>query len=100
MKDRFLQKKESILLRKDKSSKGDWDEKIKGLCDYAGWDAERAEDHFMQNSSLFEIENEIHFILNETQRLSHSYPKVKVAPLLYKVEDNLLYWIDSNHQNL
>ena len=67
---------------------------IKGLCDRAGWERHQAEDHFSQYSPMFEIGNEIDFILSETQRLSLRYPKVKVAPLLYKVEDNLLYWID------
>jgi len=33
MKSPFLQRKESILSKKDKSSKGDWDEKIIKLCD-------------------------------------------------------------------
>jgi carbonic anhydrase len=42
---------------------------------------------------MFEIGNEIHFILSETQRLRMRYPKILVAPLLYKVEDNLLYQI-------
>jgi carbonic anhydrase len=69
---------------------------VKGLCDFAGWDTQRAEDHFAHDSPMFEIGNEIDFILTETQRLSRQYPKVKVAPLLYKVEDNFLYWID-NH---
>jgi carbonic anhydrase len=66
---------------------------VKGLCDHAGWDAQTAEDFFMQNAPMSEIGNEIDFILKETQRLSLRYPKVKIAPLLYKVEDNLLYWI-------
>lgn len=67
---------------------------IQGLCDRAGWDAQAAEDHFMHYSPMFEIGNEIDFILSETQRLSLRYPKIKVAPLMYKVEDNRLYWIE------
>ena len=66
---------------------------VQGLCDHAGWDAQAAEEHFMHYSPMFEIGNETDFILSETRRLSLRYPKVKVAPLLYKVEDNLLYWI-------
>lgn len=66
---------------------------IQGLCEHAGWGAQRAEDHFMHYSPLFEIGNEIDFILSETQRLSQQYPKIKIAPLLYKLEDNRLYWI-------
>ncbi len=69
---------------------------IQGLCDHAGWSITQAEEHFMQYSPLFEIGDEIDFILSETKRLALRYPKVKVAPLLYKVEDNLLYWIDDH----
>jgi tRNA wybutosine-synthesizing protein 3 len=32
-KDIFSKRKKDILLKKDKSSKGDWDKKIKDLCD-------------------------------------------------------------------
>jgi len=31
--DIFLQRKKEVLSKKDKSSKGSWDEKIKTLCD-------------------------------------------------------------------
>jgi carbonic anhydrase len=66
---------------------------IEGLVKNAGWEKEKAEQHFNQFAPMFEIENEIDFILSETQRLRLRYPKVQVAPLLYKVEDNLLYQI-------
>lgn len=72
------------------------DQFIKGLCDHAGWDAKTAEDHFTHYSPMFEIINEVDFVLTETQRLSVRYPKIRVAPLMYKVEDNLLYWIKSD----
>jgi carbonic anhydrase len=45
---------------------------------------------------MFEIGNEIDFVLSEAKRLRTRYPKVQVAPLLYKVEDNLLYQINEN----
>ena len=66
---------------------------INGLVESAGWDRETAEQHFMQFAPMFEIGNEIDFVLSETQRLRTRYPKILVAPLLYKVEDNLLYQI-------
>ncbi len=69
---------------------------IKGLIQNAGWDQERAEEHFMQFAPMFEIGNEIDFVLSETVRLRMRYPKIQVAPLLYKVEDNLLYQIKEN----
>ena len=69
---------------------------IQGLVDNAGWDRERAEEHFVHFAPMFEIGNEIDFILSEAKRLRLRYPKIQVAPLLYRVEDNLLYLIKEN----
>jgi carbonic anhydrase len=66
---------------------------IDGLVENAGWEKEKAEQHFNQFAPMFEIENEIDFILSETQRLRQRYPKIQVAPLMYMVEDNLLYQV-------
>lgn len=65
---------------------------IDGLVD-VGWDRELAQQHFDAYAPLYEIGNEIDFALSEVRRLRDRYPKVLVAPLLYKVEDNLLYCI-------
>jgi len=43
---------------------------------------------------MFEIGNEVDFIVSEVQRLRLRYPGILIAPLLYKVEDNLLYLIN------
>jgi len=67
---------------------------VEGLVEHAGWDRKQAEEHFMHFSPIFEIGNEIDFILNETKRLRLRYPKITIAPLLYKVEDNKLYIIE------
>ena len=67
---------------------------VQGLIDHAGWSREQADEHFMHYAPLFEIGNEIAFVLSEAARLRWRYPKVQVAPLLYRVEDNRLYWID------
>jgi carbonic anhydrase len=67
---------------------------INGLVENAGWDKEWAEQHFMHFAPMFEIGNEVDFILSETKRLRLRYSKVAVAPLLYKVEDNLIYFIN------
>ena len=69
---------------------------IKGLIENAGWDPELAEQHFMNFAPMFEIGNEIDFVLSEAQRLRLRYPKIQVAPLLYKVEDNLLYQVQES----
>jgi carbonic anhydrase len=66
---------------------------INGLVERAGWDAEWAEQHFTHFSSMYEIGNEIDFVLSESKRLRSRYPKIQVAPLLYRVEDNRLYLI-------
>ena len=69
---------------------------IDGLISTAGWDKERAEEHFMHFAPMFEIGNETDFILSETKRLRLRYPKITIAPLYYKVEDNKLYFIKEN----
>ena len=69
---------------------------INGLVENAGWDREMAEQHFTQFAPMFEIGNEVDFVLNEAKRLRLRYPKIQVAPLLYLVEDNLLYQIEES----
>ncbi|MBB1125121.1 carbonic anhydrase [Thiospirillum jenense] len=66
---------------------------IQGLIDNAGWEPEWAEQHFMHFAPMFEIGNEIDFVLSEVHRLRARYPKIQIAPLLYRIEDNLLYLI-------
>ena len=64
---------------------------IAGLVDQAGWDREWAETHFMHFAPMYEIGNEVDFVLSEAKRLRLRYPKLLVAPLLYRVEDGQLY---------
>jgi carbonic anhydrase len=66
---------------------------VAGLVD-AGWDRESAEQHFDAYAPLFEIGNEIDFVLSEATRLRARYPRVLVAPLFYNVDDNRLYAIN------
>ena len=66
---------------------------INGLVENAGWEKDWAEEHFMHFSPMFEIGNEVDFVLSEAKRLRLRYPKIQVAPLMYKVEDNLLYQV-------
>jgi carbonic anhydrase len=66
---------------------------IKGLVDVAGWDKEWAEEHFMHFAPMFEIGNEVDFILSEAKRLRMRYPKIQIAPMMYLVEDNKLYLV-------
>jgi carbonic anhydrase len=66
---------------------------IKGLVETAGWEADRAEEHFNHFAPMFEIGSETDFILSEVKRLRLRYPKITIAPMLYLVEDNRLYFI-------
>ncbi len=67
---------------------------VDNLVTNAGWTHEQAEHQFTSFAPLFEIGNEIDFILSEVARLRTVYPKILIAPLLYLVEDNRLYLIN------
>ena len=62
---------------------------IHGLVE-AGWDKEWASEHFMAFAPMFEIGNEVDFVLSEAKRLRLRYPKILVAPMIYRIEDNSL----------
>lgn len=66
---------------------------IQGLVEGAGWDREKAENHFLNLVPMFETGNEIEFVLSEVRRLRAEYPKITIAPMLYRIEDNHLYFI-------
>ena len=67
---------------------------VNGLVESSGWDRQQAEDHFLHFAPMFEIGNEVDFILSETKRLRLRYPKITIAPMIYKVEDNKLYLVE------
>lgn len=64
---------------------------VNGLVENAGWEATKAEDHFFHFAPMFEIGNEIDFVMSEVKRLRLRYPKIKIAPLFYKLDENRLY---------
>lgn len=64
---------------------------IHGLSDAAGWTEERATKHFEESAPKFGIRDEVEFVLKEADRLRAIYPRITIAPLLYRVEDDLLY---------
>ncbi|MFW6079143.1 MAG: carbonic anhydrase [Gemmatimonadota bacterium] len=67
---------------------------VRGLVDAAGWDEERADDHFRRSVSTFAIDDPVDFTLSETRRLRRAYRgDVVIAPLHYHVEDHRLYLI-------
>ena len=69
---------------------------VQGLVETAGWDRERAEEHFTNFAPMFEVGNEIDFTVAEAKRLRLRYPKITVAPMLYLIEDNKLYFINES----
>jgi len=69
---------------------------VQGLVTAAGWQPQSAEEHFFHYAPMFEIGNEVDFVLSEVKRLRLRYPKIVIAPLMYKVEDNRLYLIQEN----
>ena len=66
---------------------------IHGLVQNAGWEKEAAEAQFMNFAPMWEIGNEIDFVVSEVKRIRTRYPQILVAPLLYRVEDNRLYLV-------
>jgi carbonic anhydrase len=64
---------------------------IRGLVDAAGWDEARAVKHFEDCAPKFGIRDEVDFVLHEADRLRKIYPRITIVPLLYRVEDDLLY---------
>jgi carbonic anhydrase len=64
---------------------------IHGLMDAAGWDEARATKHFEDSAPKFGIRDEVDFVLHEAERLRGIYPRIAIVPLLYRVEDDLLY---------
>ncbi len=67
------------------------DQFIHGLMDAAGWDEARATAQFEESAPKFGIRDEVEFVLREAERLREIYPRIPIAPLLYRVEDDLLY---------
>ncbi|MDQ2768186.1 MAG: carbonic anhydrase [Gemmatimonadota bacterium] len=64
---------------------------IQGLMEAAGWDEARAVKHFEDSAPKFGMRDEVDFVLKEAARLRSIYPRIDVVPLLYRVEDDLLY---------
>jgi carbonic anhydrase len=62
----------------------------RGLVARGGWDERQAAKHFDDSVAIYEIEDAVGFVLEETRRLASVYPSVLVAPLLYRVEDDRL----------
>ncbi|MGC9342762.1 MAG: carbonic anhydrase [Bacteroidales bacterium] len=66
---------------------------IKGMVDTAGWAKYLAEEHFQESQPIYEIKNEIDFVLKESRRLRLKYPGATVVPMMYRVKNNHIYLI-------
>ena len=53
----------------------------------------------MNYCTLYDIGNEVDFVLSEAKRLRLRYPKVLVVPMIYKIEDNRLYLIEEKQSS-
>lgn len=67
---------------------------VAGLVDAAGWDRDIAEQHFDAYEPRFEIGDPIEFTLDQARHVRQQFPRLTVAPLLYLVDDGMLYVID------
>lgn len=67
------------------------DEFITGMVEFAGWTADQAEAVYAEGLPKFGISDEVEFVMGEAARLRTLYPRIEVAPLLYRLEDHLLY---------
>ncbi len=74
------------------------DKVVQGLINNAGWTKEQAESHFNSFAPFFEIENEVKFVASESKRLKEKYPQIIFVPMIYKVEDDLLYLIEADKE--
>lgn len=72
------------------------DKFVEGLVEKCGWDENIAKEHFRNYLPMFEIDNEIEFVVSEAKRLREKYKNILIVPLFYNIEDNLLYIIKEN----
>ena len=57
---------------------------------------ERATADLFDDAPKFGIRDEVEFVLREAERLRAIYPRITVVPLLYRVEDDLLYQLQAD----
>ncbi len=65
---------------------------VRGLV-AVGWTRKAAEAHYREFAPVFAIPEPVAFAAASAADLRRRYPKVLVAPLLYRIEDNRLYQI-------
>ena len=66
---------------------------VRGLVERAGWDEASAAAHFDECVGRYQIGDAVTFAVAEAGRLRRRYPRLLVAPFLYRVEDDRLVQI-------
>ncbi|MCC7201838.1 MAG: carbonic anhydrase [Nitrospirae bacterium] len=69
---------------------------IRGLSEGSGWDKAAAESHFIDSCVLFNKEDVVSSVIAEAELIRSQHTGIVVAPMLYSVEDDLLYLIEEN----
>jgi len=67
---------------------------VANLVGDAGWNRDAAVQHFDQYATRFEIGDPAEFTRAQVRLLRSHYPKLTIAPLLYRLGDGLLHVID------
>ncbi len=68
---------------------------VRGLVNRAGWDGTEAREHFLESAPECEIRDSVAYTIEQVMELRQEYPRIPVAPLFYKIEDNRIYWIET-----
>jgi len=66
---------------------------IASLTGNHGWSEDQAASFFDQHASSREIDDAIDFSIKEARRLSNLFCGLKVVPMLFMLEDNLIYLV-------
>ena len=66
---------------------------VSGLVENVGWDRQRAEEHFDEHASRYEIGESVEFMRAEARRVRATYSDIIVAPLSYNTCDGKLYQV-------
>ena len=71
---------------------------VAGLVDAAGWDRHLAEQHVEEYMPRFEIGDPVEFVRSQAGHLQKQYPRLTVAPLLYRHDDGMLCVINESKE--
>jgi len=64
---------------------------VRGLMERGEWTSETARAHFESSAPAHEIGSETESAIKGAERLRQTYKKVMAVPLIYRIEDRLLY---------